>query len=231
MSISKRNHKEQTISKKSPIAYIKKTLLIIFDIFLFYLLIVVVGQLFFPKYSTKWLGISAFSVASGSMEPYIKGPPKKNPDAYGDFVFIKGIWDPTKLKPVGGTRTTNPENKPKRKNDQDGDIVVFENPFYELDPWSEENPNGQNKLIIHRIIYNDPDKKIIGTWGDANSCQSECEEKIPYDKIVGKYIFKDSHIIPNLKTFLKQYWYYFPLVGIYLIIFFYFIRTIIKNKE
>ncbi|MBP5835859.1 S26 family signal peptidase [Candidatus Phytoplasma meliae] len=221
----KPNRKEQTISKKSPIACVKKTLLIIFDIFLFYLLIAFLGQLFFAKHSTKWLGISIFPVASGSMEPYIQGPPKENPNASGDFVFIRGVWNPTKLKPVGGTRETNPTNKPDKKNNQDGDIVVFENPCY------ERNPSGEKKLIIHRMVYNDPVKKVIGTWGDNNFNQLECEKKIPYDKIVGKYIFKDSRIMPNLKNFLKQYWYYIPLVGVYLIIMFYFIRAIIKNKE
>ncbi|ABC65674.1 conserved hypothetical protein [Aster yellows witches'-broom phytoplasma AYWB] len=217
----------------------KKSMIIILDFFLIYLFIASLGNVFFPAYSAKYLGIAHFPVASGSMEPFIHGP--------GDEVFIIGVWDASKLMPVGGKQITkNPITKPYKvgiNNPKDGDIVIFEHPHYNNPNVSEEERQDakEKRFIIHRVVSNDPNKKLIGTWGDANEPQLPYEKEIPYDKIVGKYIFKHRYIfsfIRNLFDYIRSFFVflfqrplYLFLIIVYLMIMAYLLYALMKELK
>ncbi|MFB0638266.1 S26 family signal peptidase [Candidatus Phytoplasma solani] len=231
---------QQNIKKQKPPRNLfrncKKATFIILDVILLYLFIFSLGNLLFPKRCANFLGLAGFPVASNSMTPFIYGEDGK----IGDFIFITGVWDPSHLKPVGGfDQKENPTSKPqsmeeKQKEKYDpnkGDIIVFENPHY-------PNPKQPNtpRFIIHRVVYNNTEKGRIGTWGDNNNSQLDCEKEIPYDKVVGKFIFKDRYIIPGIKkfiTFIIDFIIENPIyssLGItYLVIMFWLLRMIRKT--
>jgi signal peptidase len=190
----------------------KKSMIIILDFFLIYIFISSFFNAFFPKYSAKYLGIAVFPVASGSMDPFLQGPKNEDSGATGDLVFIRGIWDASKLIPADGNKDPNPISNPWKKNKKpkDGDVVIFENPHYDNPKVSEQQKEVAKKyrFIIHRVIYNDPINQNIGTWGDSNDTQHEYEKAIPYNKIVGKYVFKDRYIFPSIKNFFSSFFAY-----------------------
>ncbi len=229
----------QNQKNKSFFLILKKIMIIILDFFLIYLFIASLANVFFPSYSAKYLGIARFPVASGSMEPFIHGP--------GDEVFIIGVWDASKLMPVGGKQITkNPQTKPYKvsiNNPKDGDVVIFEHPHYNNPNVSEQERQDAQKtrFIIHRVVYNDPNKKLIGTWGDANEPQLSYEKAIPYDKIVGKYVFKDRYIFSSIRNlfayihsffvFLFEQPLYLFLIIVYLMIMVYLLYALIKELK
>ncbi|WP_349402103.1 S26 family signal peptidase [Candidatus Phytoplasma solani] len=206
MSTINKNIKKEKKQPKLLISIFKKIIIVFLDILLLYLFIASFANIFFPKNSAKWVGLAGFPVASGSMSPFINGP-KENIGGEGDFIFIRGVWNCTKLKP--------------------GDIVVFQNPQY-----SSKSQLETPRFIIHRVVSNDTKKKIIATWGDKNDIQLSYEKNIPYDNIVGKFILKDRKIIPSIRriiNYLKEYPLYLSLTIIYLIIMFLLLRMIKKN--
>ncbi|CAM11856.1 hypothetical protein PA0522 [Candidatus Phytoplasma australiense] len=216
---------------KNPLKFmkIKKIIVFIFlDIFLLYLFIVSLGRVFLKEKCPKYLGFSFFNVASGSMEPYIKGPPMGSNSEIGDTVFVRGVWDCKNLKAFknnacGKEPAQKPfNNDPKNTeyNPNDGDIVVF------------KSTTKKDKIIIHRLIYNDTENKCLYTWGDNNDHQLSDEKKIPYENVVGKLMFKDRYFIPTINK-LIEYFGNKPLYAvfaiIYLIVMFVLLGIIKKN--
>ncbi|OIJ44772.1 S26 family signal peptidase [Rice orange leaf phytoplasma] len=244
----------QSQKNQSILLILKKSMIIILDFFLIYLFIASLGNAFFPKYSAKYLGIAAFPVASGSMEPFLHGPKNEYSGQIGDLVFIRGVWDASKLMPVGAFDgkqiTKNPTTKPYKvgtTHPKNGDVVIFENPNYNNPNVSEQERQAAQKhrFIIHRVVYNDSKNELIGTWGDANDTQHKYEQKIPYHKIVGKYVCKDRYIFPSIKNFFSDLFAYIVsffaflfenplylfLIIVYLMIMAYLLYSLIKELK